>query len=187
MTLILASQSPRRKELLEIFGIPFRVISADIDESLYFTENINDSLIACAQAKAHAIQKEHPNATIIAADTVIVFHDQMIGKPKDEADAIATLKLLSGQSHTVKTALVIISPQETVQRVVDSTVSFIDLDESMILDYVASKEPLDKAGAYHIGGKGAAFIRHIDGDYSAICGLPLSIVYETIIKKRSEY
>jgi septum formation protein len=168
--LVLASGSPRRRDLLELLGVPFEVESPDVDETPLPGERPADHVRRIATAKAEAVVLRRPGALIIAADTVVDLDDRILGKPSDAADAAAMLRSLSARDHRVHTALVV--GDEIA--LVTTTVRFDELRTADIERYVASGEPLDKAGAYAIQGAGAAFIRELHGSVTNVAGLPLA-------------
>ena len=172
MHLILASASPRRQELLKIFGLPFTVRVADIDETMDLTKAPFDEVGRVSRLKAQAVAAEE-DSTVIAADTIVVCEGKVLGKPKDEADAKAMLRLLSGRDHQVMTGCTVLcgSKAETFTEVTD--IHFRDLTENEIARYVASGEPMDKAGSYGIQGGAALFCSSMVGDYYNVMGLPL--------------
>ena len=172
MNLILASASPRRKELLNLFGIPFTVRVADIDETMAPELSPFDEVARVSRLKALAIPREEDDI-IIAADTIVVCEGKVLGKPRDEADAKAMLRLLSGKDHQVMTGCTVLrgTGAETFTEVTD--IHFRDLTEKEIARYVASGEPMDKAGSYGIQGGAALFCTHMVGDYYNVMGLPV--------------
>ncbi|QHJ12545.1 Maf-like protein YhdE [Paraglaciecola mesophila] len=178
--LILASQSPRRAELLGQIGIPFTTLSADIDESILPSETPENYVQRLAQQKAlagwHASANIAGSRLVLGADTVVVINEQVLGKPKDFDDANAMLNLLSGQQHQVLTAVTVTSGQRFETILVKTDVTFCALSPSQIEAYWQTGEPQDKAGSYAIQGIGGKFVTHIKGSYSAVVGLPL---YET--------
>ncbi len=182
MRLILASGSPRRKELLDTLTIPYEVISADIDETIDEDGSLRDEIEALSFKKALAVFEDHRDACVIGADTIVTIDGKRLGKPKDENEAFMMLKELSGRTHDVITAVSIISPKmsETFSSV--SMVTFYEMSDDEIKDYIATKEPLDKAGSYAIQGIGSRYIKGIIGDYYAIMGLPIAEVYHRILK-----
>ena len=175
MEIILASQSPRRRELLERMGIRnFRVVSADIDERE--EEQLPPEQLVCRLAlrKAEAVAEKAPKgAVIIAADTVVSLDGTVLGKPGDKLEAFKMLSTLSGNRHQVYTGLCVIwdGDKRTEYEVTD--VTFRELGEKEIEDYIATGEPMDKAGAYGIQGYGALLIQGISGDYYNVMGLPV--------------
>ena len=173
LRVILASQSPRRRELLTLVGIAHEVIPADIDESALPEEAPAAHAERLAREKALALSLEHDDAIVIAADTIVVIDGIILGKPRDAEDARATLARLSGRTHTVFTAVAVARGREVVSSVEEVEVTFRELNDAEIADYVATGEPMDKAGAYGIQGFGATIVRRIDGDYFAVMGLAL--------------
>ncbi|HIT57801.1 MAG TPA: septum formation inhibitor Maf [Candidatus Galloscillospira stercoripullorum] len=175
MEIILASQSPRRRELLERMGIRnFRVVSADIDERE--EEQLPPEQLVCRLAlrKAEAVAEKAPKgAVIIAADTVVSLDGTVLGKPGDKLEAFKMLSTLSGNRHQVYTGLCVIwdGDKRTEYEVTD--VTFRELGEKEIEDYIATGEPMDKAGAYGIQGYGALLVERIEGDYYNVMGLPV--------------
>lgn len=184
--LILASQSPRRRELLEKCGIPFICEPADIDEAIDDSRDLSEEIKRLSLAKAAVILKKHPDAVVVGSDTIVAVDGKVLGKPKDRTEAADMLKMLSGNTHQVITGLCVISSTRQFQDVSISHVTFAPLSEEEIDTYVSSGECDDKAGAYAIQGGAGKFITNIDGDYYAIMGLPLNSVYEEL-KNISDY
>ncbi|PKM65012.1 MAG: septum formation inhibitor Maf [Firmicutes bacterium HGW-Firmicutes-19] len=178
MEIILASKSPRRKQLLALCGIDFKVREADVDEILDESVSKVEAIEKLALHKAQTIWKQHPHALVIGADTIVLVDDEVLGKPIDIEDAKVMLRKLSGRTHQVITGVCLMDSQKvtTFSSVVE--VDFCVLDEKEIEDYANSGEPMDKAGAYGIQGLAAPFILSIHGDYYAVMGLPVSRVYE---------
>lgn len=170
---ILASQSPRRRELLSLIGIKHDVRPADIDESLHPGEQPVPHAERLARAKAHRLAVRYPEAVVIAADTIVVLDGAILGKPADAGEARATLTLLSGRTHTVHTAIAVARGGRTESAVESVAVTFRTLSTVEIAEYVATGEPLDKAGAYGIQGFGATIVERIEGDYFSVMGLGL--------------
>ena len=171
--IVLASQSPRRRQLLTLIGIPHEVIPADVDESVFADEAPGAYTERLAREKASVVARREPAAVVLAADTTVVIDGQILGKPEDEADAVRMLRLLSGRTHTVHTAVAAARGDRLVSGVEDVSVTFRPLEDGEIANYVATGEPMDKAGAYGIQGYGATIVERIDGDYFAVMGLPL--------------
>ena len=178
--LILASQSPRRKELLEKCGMPFVVEAADIDETLNPGLTLEEGVKDLSFRKAKAVLELHPDAVVIGSDTIVVKDGRVLGKPKDRKEARAMLELLSGASHQVITGLCILSGKREYRNASVSEVTFAKLSEEEITAYLESGEADDKAGAYGIQGKAGNFITGIHGDYYAIMGLPVSMIYQEL-------
>jgi septum formation protein len=170
---ILASQSPRRRELLSLVGIPHDVQPADVDESVHPDEAPVPHCERLARAKADKLAATDPNAVVIGSDTIVVIDGDILGKPTDSAHAAAMLRRLSGRTHTVFTAVAVSHGGRTLSGVESVSVTFRALDDARIAAYVATGEPMDKAGAYGIQGFGATNVERIDGDYFAVMGLPL--------------
>ena len=179
MQLILASASPRRKELLSLFGLPFVVRAADIDETMDFSKPPFDEVARVSRAKALAVPREEED-TVIAADTIVVCDGKVLGKPRSREEAIAMLSLLSGRDHQVMTGCTVLRGQksETFTEVTD--LHFRPLSQMEIEKYVASGEPMDKAGAYGIQGGAALFCERIAGDYYNVMGLPVCRLGQTL-------
>ncbi|MBV1709352.1 MAG: Maf family protein [Erysipelothrix sp.] len=177
MEIILASKSPRRKQLLALCGVDFKVREANVDEILDESISKVEAIEKLALHKAQTISKHHPDALVIGADTIVLVDDEVLGKPVDIEDAKGMLRKLSGRTHQVITGVCMMdsSKTETFSSVVD--VDFCVLDEKEIEDYANSGEPMDKAGAYGIQGGASLFILSIRGDYYAVMGLPVSKVY----------
>ena len=174
---ILASASPRRKELLEQVGVEFEVYPANIDESQYPNENIDQYVQRVAIAKAQAILQQFPDVIVIAADTSVGIDQHILTKPRDENDALKMWRQLSGRSHQVKTTVVIANKYKTFHDTVSTVVYFKVLDEVEMRRYWQTGEPCDKAAGYAIQGRAGAWVTRIEGSYSNVVGLPL---YETV-------
>ncbi|HEX6807192.1 MAG TPA: nucleoside triphosphate pyrophosphatase [Gemmatimonadaceae bacterium] len=175
MRVVLASASPRRHELLGMIGIAHEVDPADIDESPRAGESDTGHALRLATEKGLAVAARHPDALVIAADTIVVVDGRIFGKPLDRADACRMLRVLSGRTHVVHTAVAVVRDAGgRVESEVESTrVTFRELDDSEIAGYVATGEPMDKAGAYGIQGYGATIVERVDGDYFTVMGLAL--------------
>jgi septum formation protein len=172
---ILASKSPRRVELLKEVIPSFEVIPSSADEIFQPNLTPKENAIAVAYAKALAVSKNHPGHFVIGADTIVVLDDKIIGKPKDAPDACNILKRLSGKQHQVITGVVVVNSASMKDAGI-SDVNIRILNDNEIARYVATGEPMDKAGAYAIQGKGAFMVDSYSGSYSNIVGLPLDIV-----------
>ena len=170
---ILASQSPRRRDLLSLIGIAHDVRPADVDESVLSGELPVPHCERLARSKAATLAALDPDALVIGSDTIVVIDGDILGKPSSNDDAVAMLARLSGRSHTVFTAVAVSYRGRTVSGVESVQVSFRALDAAQIASYVATGEPMDKAGAYGIQGYGATIVERIDGDYFAVMGLAL--------------
>lgn len=178
--IILASKSPRRKELLEKCGIEFECMPMNIDESLNEGDTLEEKIRILSQRKASACLAAYPDAVVIGSDTIVTVDEKILGKPKNREEAKEMLRELSGRTHRVITGLCIISSARTYTDVSVSEVTFALLSEEEIDAYTESGECDDKAGSYAIQGLGGKFITHISGDYYAIMGLPLNLVYEEL-------
>ena len=172
MQLILASASPRRKELLGLFKIPFTIRVADIDETMDNTKTPFDEVARVSRLKALAVERQKDDV-VIAADTIVVCEGRVLGKPHSEAEAVEMLQLLSGRDHQVMTGCTVLKGDraETFTEVTD--LHFRDLSQKEIENYVASGEPMDKAGSYGIQGGAALFCERMVGDYYNVMGLPV--------------
>jgi septum formation protein len=179
--LILASGSPRRQELLREAGIPFEVHPPRIAEERMAAESPLRYACRLAQEKAEAVAREFPGRYVLGADTIVTVDNHVLGKPRDAEDARRMLRLLSDREHQVTTAVSLVLPSGVVDsRHRTTQVFFRKLEEAEIRDYISSHEPLDKAGAYAIQGGARRWARRIDGEYSNVVGLPLSLVTEML-------
>ncbi|HEX2779906.1 MAG TPA: Maf family protein, partial [Gemmatimonadaceae bacterium] len=170
---ILASSSPRRRELLSLIGIAYEARPADIDESYLPGERPLGHCERLAREKALVIASTDPEAVVIGSDTIVVVDDQVLGKPKDVEDAKRMLRMLSGRAHTVLTGVAVARRGIIASGVESVNVLFRELDDAEIDAYVATREPMDKAGSYGIQGFGATIVARIEGDYFAVMGLAL--------------
>ena len=186
MELILASQSPRRKEILSLLNIPFKIMVSNAEESIdadfppYFTAeklSLEKAADVAKNVSGHAI--------VIGADTIVVHEGKILGKPKDAEDAAAMLKSLSGDWHSVISGVTVMdtATAKSESFYVETKVHFIALNDKEIADYIASGEPMDKAGAYGIQAKGGKFVDKIEGDYFNVVGLPLCKLYQVLKKE----
>ncbi len=178
MQLILASQSPRRQELLRLITPDFTVCPADIDEALGAGADLKSEVARLAAGKARAVAAQYPQAAVVGSDTLVVLDGRALGKPADTAEARRMLGLLSGRTLEVLTGVASYGPGRVM--LTDTTVTrvrFAPLSDQEIEAYVASGEPMDKAGAYGIQGLGARFIEGIEGDYYSVMGLPVRRLY----------
>ncbi|MBQ2813195.1 MAG: septum formation inhibitor Maf [Clostridia bacterium] len=180
--IILASASPRRKELLETAGVEFEICVSDADESIPEGTKPSDAAKMTATKKALAVAQSHKDGIVIGADTIVVANGRILGKPKDKEDAEAMLTMLSGIEHEVITGVCIVNGGEINAFEQTSKVKFYDLTADEIKAYVATNEPMDKAGSYGIQGKGCTLVEKIDGDYFNIVGLPVAKVVREIRK-----
>lgn len=180
--IILASASPRRRELLALVGLKFIVDAGEYEEDMNTDLSPPELARFLSRKKAEDVAGRHKNAIIIAADTFIVFQGALMVKPRDEEEARAMLKKLNGKTHSVITGYTIIDTESRrrLSRVIETRVSFKRLTMQEIDAYVRSKEPLDKAGAYAIQGLGSVIVRKIEGDYFNVIGLPLSSLADSL-------
>ena len=179
MQLILASQSPRRRELLGLFHIPFSVTVADIDETMDANKAPQDEVARVSREKALACPAEK-GSVVVAADTIVVCQGQILGKPRDEADAVRMLTLLSGRDHQVMTGVTVKVGDACESFTEITDIHFRPLSRQEILNYVATGEPMDKAGAYAIQGGAALFAEKMVGDYYNVMGLPVCRLWQTL-------
>src|ERR1035438_9991656 len=177
--LVLASQSPRRSEILRQAGIPFTVRVADVDESVVGGEIPADYVRRLAAAKAYAIEAAE-GETVLGADTTVVIDGEILGKPADAADARRMLARLAGRRHEVLTGICLRQGTDADRDYVTTGVVFATLSDAEIDEYVASGEPMDKAGAYAIQWLASKFVERIDGDYFNVMGLPVALVYRRL-------
>lgn len=172
MQVILASQSPRRRELMALFHIPFVVRAADIDETMDPSKTPSDEVARVSRLKAEAVRHGKEDV-VIAADTIVVCRGEVLGKPRDEADAFRMLRLLSGRDHQVMTGMTVLYRDEAVVCTEVTDIHFRPLSDKEILSYIRSGEPMDKAGSYGIQGGAALFAEKMVGDYYNVMGLPV--------------
>jgi len=171
--LILASASPRRAELLQQIGLDFQVQPADIDETPASSETPEHYVERLAREKALSIARQYPEKLVLGSDTSVIHYEEILGKPESTEQAVSMLQALSGSTHQVLTAVALAKGAECWSRVVTTDVTFRELEAAEISAYVASGEPMDKAGSYGIQGLGGIFVSAIKGSYSAVVGLPL--------------
>jgi len=182
--LVLASASPRRAELLRAAGIDFEVQPANVDETNATGELPDEYVARLAEAKARLVYEQDVRRTVLAADTAVVVDAHVLGKPLDESDASRMLRMLSGRTHEVLTAVSVFHPGQIVDTRVDATtVEFAQLSDTDINWYVSSGEPMDKAGAYAVQGLASRFVTRIEGSYSNVVGLPVALVYQMLTTK----
>jgi septum formation protein len=178
--LVLASASPRRQELLRNAGIAFEVQPADIPEDALPGEPAKDCAERLAREKALAVALQHPQDSVLGADTIVAVDGQLLGKPADSADAARMLRLLSGRDHEVITGVCLVVKGQPFVASATTQVTVDRITDQEIADYVATGEPMDKAGAYAIQGIASRWIPRIEGDYSNVVGLPVALVYRLI-------
>ena len=178
---VLASGSPRRRELLDNIGIPFEIMPSDVEEVVDMVEgDFNDYAEKLAVKKATAVSEMRPDAVIIAADTIVVFEGAVYPKPASKEQAESFLRTFSGNTHSVITGVSILGTGFSIVFSVETKVSFKELDEQLIRAYVDSGDPMDKAGGYGIQTAGALLVEKIEGDYLNVVGLPLSKLVEEL-------
>ena len=180
--IILASASPRRKEILGTTGLKFDICVSDYEEDLSMKKAPRALARFLSRKKAEEVAHKYKNAIIIAADTFIVFKDKLLGKPHTAKEATRMLTMLSGKAHSVITGFTVLDTgsNKLVSRSIETKVYFKKMTQKEINAYVSTKEPLDKAGAYAIQGLGAALIEKIEGDFLNVVGLPLSALAKTL-------
>lgn len=186
MEIILASQSPRRKEIMEGAGFSVRIIPSDVEETVDKSLSPGELVKSLAGQKARAVAAAYPDRIVLGADTMVVEGGELLGKPKDEADARDMLRRLSGRCHEVYTGFCLIKSGKAVSDYDCTKVFFKELSDAEIEAYIRSGEPMDKAGAYGIQGLGMRFIPRIEGDFYNVMGLPVVKVAEAL-KQFSEF
>ncbi len=185
MTLILASTSPRRREILALLGLPFEVIAPPFEEQISPALSIDDEVRAFAVGKARSVARDHPAAIVIGSDTMISLNGEKLGKPDGLAEARRMLQALSGKTHRIYTAVALIdgAAGHSLDAIEEVSVKMWPFSDKEIDMYLACNESLDKAGAYSIQGRGAALIEAISGDYLAAVGLPLKPIADYLIHR----
>ena len=178
--LILASGSPRRAKLLKDAGLTFKVIKSDVEEVINHDLLPEEIVVDLALQKAKSVFLKHPDDTVIAANTIVVFNKQILGKPKDEEEAYQMLSLLSNETHCVYTGVAVLKDKIERCFYTKSEVTMKQLSDLEIKQYIATKEPMDKAGAYGIQGEGGQLVDHFSGDFFTIVGLPLKEVLNVL-------
>lgn len=179
--LVLASTSQRRHELMKLSGIPFEIYVPKVDETCFGTPDTQ--VMEIAKRKALYCAQNMSNRTIIAADTLVAIDDLVLGKPRDAQDAFKMLSILNGRTHQVYTGVCLVNNGTIDADYALTDVTFAELTEFEIRHYIASKEPMDKAGSYAIQGMGGMFIEKINGSYSNVIGMPMSLVRRMLIKQ----
>ena len=179
-SVVLASESPRRRELMNISGIPFYTQAAKIDETFNANLSIEEGVMDLALRKAMKVSETRPNEVVIGADTIVVIDNEILGKPKDVEDAYRMLRLLSNKTHRVITGVAIVNQdvKKTFYEVTE--VKFANLSEETIEWYIKSREYYDKAGGYAIQGKGMILVERIHGDYFNVVGMPMHHLVEEL-------
>jgi len=180
--IVLASGSPRRRQLLEMLRIPFRVIPPDVDEHVLPGEEPGHYVTRLSRAKAEAVVRRAPGDVILAADTTVVLGGAIFEKPTSPAHALEMLSRLQGQTHEVMTAVAVARDGDVEQALDVSRVTFRPADRATLEAYVATGEPMDKAGAYAIQGLGAPLIERVEGDFFGVMGLPLRLALDLLAK-----
>lgn len=175
--IILASASPRRRELMELAGYDFEVICADITEVVPENVEPQEVVMSLALQKARAVADEHKNAVVVGSDTVVALDGKILGKPHSRQEACEMLRSLSGKAHKVFTGVAIVCGEKVKNFFDETDVEFYPLSDCEIEKYVATGEPMDKAGAYGIQGKGSVLIKKINGDFFNVMGLPIAKLY----------
>lgn len=182
--IILASSSPRRRELLKTIGLEFTIVSPEVEEKIDKSKKPEEIAIEIARKKAQAVeQKIGKGDIIISADTIVVYRNFVLGKPNDEKDAFNMLRKLSGKWHKVFTGVCVKTSEGELTFYEVTKVKFRKLNDAEIIYYVNTKEPLDKAGAYGIQGLGGAFVEKIVGDYTNVVGLPLPKLWKILFDR----
>ena len=184
---VLASSSPRRHDLLDLIGIRHEVVPANIDESVRGREQPKKHAERLAREKASVSTGRDNTVVAIGADTIVLVDKKILGKPANSVDAGSMLKLLSGREHTVVTAVAVARGKKLVSAVEEVSVTFRELSDDEIDAYIATGEPMDKAGAYGIQGYGATIVERIEGDYFAVMGLPLVRLVSLLAEVGVEY
>ena len=185
--IILASNSPRRKELMEMLGYDFEVVVSHVEEVIDDKLSFNDMVKSLALQKGRAVYETHPNCLVIGADTVVVVDDIILGKPHNQKQAQQMIEMLSNRSHIVMTAVAFISKEEQYVICDTSRVKFNEIPADKIEQYVLSDEPYDKAGGYAIQGWAGKYIREIEGNFYTIIGLPIDIVEDYLQSYLKKY
>lgn len=184
--IILASKSPRRKELFSMLGVPFDVVTSNVSEHEQglLTESFIDYAQEIAVRKGQAVAKDYPKAVVISADTVVGYGQRVFPKPKNNEEAKMFLKMLSGRTHSVVTAVAILVDGKLTSFSNVTHVTFFNLDDAIVDAYVATGDSLDKAGGYGIQSEGALFVNNIDGDYYSVMGLPIAELTRQLLSQR---
>ena len=182
---VLASASPRRKELFGLLNVPFEIVTSDVEETSVTAQNVQQYVTEVALLKTRDVAKKCPNKTVIGADTIVVYNDMLLHKPKSREEAINHLQTLSNDTHAVLTAVAILAPNGQEFTFVEETkVIFKDVPQQLIEAYVDSADPFDKAGGYGIQTDGVFFVDRIEGDYNNVVGLPIASLVENLLSLR---
>ncbi len=182
MELILASQSPRRHDIMRYMGLPFRTEVCTEPEQLPEELSIPETVMHLAEQKASYALRLHPDACVIGADTIVELDGKILGKPSSPEDAVRTLGRMQGRTHTVYTGIAVLKAGYSDVRYDATRVRFRPMTEKEIHWYVATGEPLDKAGSYGVQGFGSVFVDYIEGNYFTVVGLPAPMLYQMLLK-----
>ncbi len=182
MRIILASQSPRRRELMRMLNISFEAIVSEVEEDVPEQIAPGELVEALALQKAQAVFGQHPEACVIGADTIVYIDGEILGKPKDDADAANILGKLQGRTHEVYTGVAVLAPTGMEVKHDVTRVTFAPMTEDEIAWYVKTGEPRDKAGAYGIQGPGGIFVDRVEGNYFTVIGMPLPLLYHMLVR-----
>lgn len=185
--IILASASPRRREIMNRLNIPYKVIISNLTEKLNDSLPLEEKIMDLARQKAEAVFKDHQDALVIGADTIVELDGEIIGKPHNTSEARDMIRKLSGRTHRVVTAVAMISDEEIWTTADTAYVTFEKIDDEEIEKYIMTREPYDKAGGYAVQGWASVFISHIDGSYYTIMGFPLHLVYRKLRQLGYQY
>lgn len=180
MKIILASQSPRRRELLALMGLEFTVITSDVEERPPQNTTVDAYVRALALQKAEAVASQHPDDCVIGADTVVYLDGDILGKPHTPENANKYLSRMQGRKHTVYTGVAVLSPGRADVRSATTDVTFSPMSQDEIDWYVSTGEPLDKAGAYGVQGPGSIFVERVEGNYFNVIGMPIPLLYQML-------
>jgi len=180
--IILASMSPRRKEILELIGIPFQVVVSHVEEKIADLPPV-EVVQDLARQKAEAVAAEYPDAVVVGADTIVVVDDMILGKPADRADAERMIRMIQGRSHEVYTGVAICDVQGAYTFAEQTKVYIREMEDAEIQEYLDTEEPYDKAGAYAVQGRFARYISKLEGDYYNVMGLPACQIYTELKEK----
>jgi septum formation protein len=180
--LILASASPRRKEMLRMLGVEFAVVRSDVDENPHAGESPEDFALRLSEAKARAVAVKRPGRWVLGADTIVTIDGELLGKPRTADEARCMIRKLSGREHTVITAFSLVNSKraDSIRRAVSSQVRFKDVPDDELEWYVSTDEPYDKAGGYAVQGKAAVLVAEVRGSWTNVVGLPLCEVVEAL-------
>lgn len=185
MELILASQSSRRREIMDLMGLSYQTDVCTENEEIPSGLDVPETVMHLAYQKASFVLRRHPNDCVIGADTVIDLDGEIIGKPRSPGDAVRTLQRMQGRSHTVYTGIAVLKQDYSDVRYVASVVRFRPMSNKEINWYVSTGEPMDKAGSYGIQGLASVFVESIEGNYFNIVGLPAPVLYDMLLKAKA--